>query len=197
MISLKRITDAVRYRESIQEKKYVSGLKWVYENKPEQLKKETDEYLVSHKKETEVLIEKIKYFLTDLSNKGMPDNKLYSIICDILSTLEPTICQKTHCQHHTAYGFCNCGQGLVPGKCKDHREYMDRKAKRENKTPGKHFPEPGSRVTVVTWKGDRTGVIGEPEKRGGKWYFSFLMDGCDKGAIDVCIDEILSIKAVR
>lgn len=191
MTSIKRIIAAIEYREGTKEKKRVSELRCWYENEPEVLKKEIDEYLLSHKKETDILIEKIKYFLSDLSAKGMSDNKLYHIVYNILDVLEPPNCQKSHCQHHTTFGFCNCDEGWVPGKCKDHREYIDRKAKRENKTPGKYFPESGSRVTLVTWKGDTTGVIGTPKKSGGKWYFPFLLDGRE---MDVCIDEVSSIK---
>lgn len=193
MISLNRIALAIQYKEDIKRKKGISELTYVYESKPELRDREIAEFVASHKKETEVLVKKIREFLIDLSNKGMPDNKLSNIEYEVLAVLEPPVCRKNHCQHHTTSGFCNCREGLVPSRCKEHREYMDRKAKRENKTPGKYFPEKGSRVTLVTWKGDRTGVIGDPVKVGGKWQFPFLMDGHDSEMI-VHVDEITSIR---
>lgn len=48
--------------------------------------------------------------------------------------LEPPSCQKTHCQYHTAFSFCNCADGRVPGKCKEHRKYIKRcKARQKSK----------------------------------------------------------------
>jgi len=198
MIYLDRLMTAIRYREELKGKKEVADIKILYQDRPEDMKKEIDKYSISHKNETEILIKKIKYFFQDIQDKGMSDKIFFTVICPILSVLEPPNCQKSHCQYHTTAGFCNCSENRIPGKCREHMKYMDRKAKRENKTPGKYFPDPGSRVIITNvWRKEILGVIGKAEKKEGKWYFPFLMDGCeDKGEIDVCIDEIALIKNI-
>ncbi len=197
MIYMDRFIAAIQYSEGLKEKKGISDIRFWYRKNPEIIEEEINKYLVSNKIKTEILIEKIKYFFLDMRDRGMSDNMFHHIICKILDVLEPPNCQKSHCQYYTTSGFCNCSEGRVPGKCKEHREYLDRKAKRENKTPGKYFPGPGSRVTIITTsRVEQTGVIGQPEERGGKWYFPFLVDGYLQN-VEVCVDEINSIKVIK
>lgn len=44
--------------------------------------------------------------------------------------LEPPHCQKTHCEHHTIFGFASCAKALAPSRCRDHREYLKRREER-------------------------------------------------------------------
>lgn len=44
--------------------------------------------------------------------------------------LEPPCCQKTHCEHHTVFGFASCAKALAPSRCRDHREYLTRRQER-------------------------------------------------------------------
>lgn len=51
----------------------------------------------------------------------------------IISQLEPPTCCMSHCDYHTAYGFCGCGKNLVPSQCKKHRDFLDRQYDRMQK----------------------------------------------------------------
>lgn len=58
------------------------------------------------------------------------DHEVADILNGLIHVIEPPGCQMGHCEKHTAYGFCNCGDGLEPSKCKKHREYIARRDKR-------------------------------------------------------------------
>lgn len=65
------------------------------------------------------------------------ETALRSFFYHICEMLEPPRCKKTHCQYYTSFSFCNCGDNRVPGKCKEHREYMKRCKARQKKAEEK------------------------------------------------------------
>lgn len=83
-----------------------------------------------------------------MGKRATSDRDLDAIIHGVLQIIEPPYCSKSHCPHHTTYGFCGCSQSLVPGKCKLNLEYLKRKREREDKLlnkrindiPGKYLP---------------------------------------------------------
>lgn len=65
--------------------------------------------------------------------RRMPDKEL-NVFSWFFTMLEPPGCQKTSCEKHAnSMDFCNCSDGLVPSKCKIHREYMTKRRKRASK----------------------------------------------------------------
>lgn len=68
-----------------------------------------------------------------MGKRATTDRSLDSIILEVLDIIEPPYCQKSHCEFHTAYGFCGCSKNLVPGKCKLNLDYLKRKRDREDK----------------------------------------------------------------
>ena len=51
----------------------------------------------------------------------------------LMHVLEPGSCQKSHCDYYGSGGFCGCGKNLVPSKCEDHRQYLERQNARYEK----------------------------------------------------------------
>jgi hypothetical protein len=79
-------------------------------------------------------INNVKDLFDAIEKRQTTEKELRSFFDHLCSMLEPPCCQKSHCQYHTAFSFCNCADGRVPGKCKDHREYIKRrKARQKNK----------------------------------------------------------------
>lgn len=69
-----------------------------------------------------------------LVRRGMTDNTLHKIVCQMLDALEPPNCWMTHCEDYGRQGdFCNCSLGRVPGRCGKYRAYMERKRAREER----------------------------------------------------------------
>lgn len=69
-------------------------------------------------------------FFQEIASAVFDDLKTKLSACRIL---EPPYCQKTHCPHHTVFGFAGCSKALVPGKCKFNLGYIKRKKEREEK----------------------------------------------------------------
>lgn len=101
--------------------------------------------------------------INELAKRAKSDGELDSIINRVVDILEPPSCQKTHCPKFTTYGFANCSDGLVPGRCKLNIEYLVNKLRRENNKwdkrkaviPGKYFPisdEIKERILAMTDK---------------------------------------------
>lgn len=68
-----------------------------------------------------------------MGKRAKSDRELDSIINSVCEILEPPSCKKSHCPHHTSFGFCGCSLALVPGKCKLNIDYLKRKKEREDK----------------------------------------------------------------
>jgi hypothetical protein len=77
-----------------------------------------------------------KEIIDYMGKRATSDRSLDGIICNILNIIEPPYCQKSHCEHHTTYGFCGCSKNLVPGKCKLNLEYLKRKKEKEERILG-------------------------------------------------------------
>lgn len=62
-----------------------------------------------------------------LRQRGMQDKDLNPIIWSFICALEPPQCQMGHCQYYGGQSsFCNCSSGRVPGRCKEHQDFLHR-----------------------------------------------------------------------
>ncbi len=68
-----------------------------------------------------------------IAKRASSDRQLDKILLSMLEVLEPPFCQKSHCPHHTTYGFAGCSKSIVPGKCPINLEYLGRKREKEKK----------------------------------------------------------------
>jgi len=60
--------------------------------------------------------------------RGITDRQQNEIVHRVLVVLEPTPCWVSHCKHYGGVSaFCNCGEGLIPGKCKIRRDFLKRR----------------------------------------------------------------------
>lgn len=76
-------------------------------------------------------------FVSKIAKRAKTDGQVDSIALSLIAVLEPPYCKKSHCPHHTTYGFAGCSKSLVPGKCKLNLEYIQRTAERELKIKNK------------------------------------------------------------
>ncbi len=65
--------------------------------------------------------------------RATTERQMRDLIREMCNLLEPPGCYKSHCPHNTTYSFCQCSLNKVPGRCKEHREYVKRKKLREQK----------------------------------------------------------------
>jgi hypothetical protein len=79
------------------------------------------------------VIETAKDLLDAIERRATTEKTLRRLFDAICCVLEPPSCWKSHCKHYTVYAFCNCSDGRVPGRCKEHRQYVERKKKRAAK----------------------------------------------------------------
>lgn len=73
----------------------------------------------------------INDLLNAITLRATTEIQMREVVRVICGLLEPPACQKCHCSHHTTYSFCDCSVNKVPGRCKEHREYIKRKKLRK------------------------------------------------------------------
>lgn len=79
-------------------------------------------------------IKTVKDLIDALEKRATTEKQLRDLFGIIYHLLEPPGCQKSHCKSYGgSFAYCNCAKGEVPGKCKEHREYLKRKREREEK----------------------------------------------------------------
>jgi hypothetical protein len=77
-------------------------------------------------------IRTLSAFLDAVERRATSERQLCEgVYGDLLNILQPPGCQKTHCKHHSVFGFASCLLNRTPGRCKEHREYLERRRKRE------------------------------------------------------------------
>jgi len=69
--------------------------------------------------------------LNALEKRATTEKRIAPILLAIDRLLSPPDCRMYHCLAHTAYAWCSCARGRVPGKCPEHRAYLKRKRDRE------------------------------------------------------------------
>lgn len=93
-----------------------------------------------------------------LERRGISDSELNKITWLLLAHLEPPSCQKGHCEHYGGQSaFCDCSLGRIPGRCKENREFIKRRAERKAIWIDKAMSEalchlPEERVKEVDWE---------------------------------------------
>ncbi len=76
----------------------------------------------------------IKELLYTLEKRGMADHEMNNLVWQIIGYLEPPGCTMSHCKHSGgSSASCECGLGRIPGRCKEHREYLKRCKERDAK----------------------------------------------------------------
>lgn len=72
--------------------------------------------------------------MNTLERRGCSDNKLSSIVTDLLTFLEPPNCYMSHCENYGGQRApCNCGIKQIPGRCSILKAYKLRKKERVEK----------------------------------------------------------------
>jgi hypothetical protein len=67
-----------------------------------------------------------------IENRATTEKELRSLFGAICTILEPAPCRKTHCSNYGgSFNWCNCGIGLVPGRCRDNLLYMKRQKEKK------------------------------------------------------------------
>ena len=84
------------------------------------------------KRNKKVPIKSVEDLFDAMEKRATTEQQLRKAFGWIISLLEPPSCIKSHCKHYTAYAFCYCDDGRIPGRCPDHKKYIKgRKERRE------------------------------------------------------------------
>jgi hypothetical protein len=78
-------------------------------------------------------IKSVKDLFDASEKRATTEIQLRNLFSAMYFIIEPPSCSKTHCEFHTAFSFCLCSKGLVPGKCKENRAYLKRRRIKEAK----------------------------------------------------------------
>ena len=78
-------------------------------------------------------IETAKDLIDALEHRASTETQLRPLFYAISGLLSPPACLKYHCEHHTAYSYCNCRLERAPHKCPEHRAFKKRLGKRLEK----------------------------------------------------------------